>query len=236
MSFLSFTDRVPEGSAIEPRLLASLYDLLSLTPMARSAHRRTLASVLSQQVSRGRGLDLGTGPGHVALEIAWRQPELRMVGLDLAAHMVMRARQQAGRTGLNGRIAWPQGDGHALPFADGSFDLVVSSMALHHWDDPSRVLDEIARVLKPDGRYSITDLCREPNGIQQMFAYASIPAVSLPFGSYWGYGGYYESLRASYTRHEAQHLLERSALPPGEVRIDSTGLLPLLTLASKAVA
>ena len=235
MSFLSFTDRVPEGSAIEPWLLASLYDLLSLSPMARAAYRRTLAGVLSQRVSRGRGLDLGTGPGHVALEIGARHSKLRMVGLDLAAHMVMRARRQAGRSGLNGRTAWPQGDGHALPFADDSFDLVVSSMALHHWDDPLRVLDEIARVLKPDGRYHITDLCREPNGLQRLFAYASIPAVSLPFGSYWGYGGYHESLRASYTRHEARHLLAQSALPPGEVGIDPTGLLPLLIIASKAM-
>jgi ubiquinone/menaquinone biosynthesis C-methylase UbiE len=235
VSYLSLTHRVPEALGIEPRALAWLYDLLSLTPMARATYRRTLAGVLSQRVSRGRGLDLGTGPGYVALEIARRQPELQMVGLDLAAHMVVRARRQAGHTGLNGRIAWPQGDGHTLPFADDSFDLVVSSMALHHWDDPSRVLDEIARVLKPDGRYYIADLCRQPNGIQRLFAYASIPAVSLPFGSYWGYGGYYESLRASYTHQEAQNLLERSALPPGEVRIDSNGLLPLLTIASKAV-
>jgi ubiquinone/menaquinone biosynthesis C-methylase UbiE len=234
MSYLSLMHRVPEATGVEPRALTWLYDLISQTPMVRSTYRHTIAGVLSQRVSRGHGLDLGTGPGYVTLEIAARRPELQMVGLDLAAHMVSRARRQGGRTGLNGRIAWPQGDGHALPFADDSFDLVVSSLALHHWDDPLRVLDEIARVLKPDGRYYIADLCRQPNLIQRLFAYASIPAVSLPFGSYWGYGGYYESVRASYTRHEAQNLLERSALPPGEVGLDSTWLIPILTIASKA--
>lgn len=236
MNYLSLTHRVPEASGVEPKALTWLYGLITQTPMVRTTHRRTIAGVLSQGVAQGHGLDLGTGPGYVALEIAGRRPGLQMVGLDLAAHMVERARRQAGRSGLNGRAAWPQGDGHALPFADGSFDLVVSSFALHHWDEPLRVLDEIARVLKPDGRYYITDLCRQPNVIQRLFAYASIPVISLPFGSYWGYGGYYESVRASYTRHEAQELLERSALPPGEVGLDATWLVPLLTITSRAVA
>ena len=235
MSYFRLTQRVPEASGVEPRALTWLYGLISQTPLVRTTYRRTIAGVLSQGISRGHGLDLGTGPGYVALEIAGRRPGLQMVGLDLAAHMVARARQQAGRTDLNGRVAWPQGDGHALPFSDGSFDLVVSSFALHHWDDPLRVLDEIARVLKPDGRYYLADQCRQPDMIQRLFAYASIPVVSLPFGSYWGYGGYYESVRASYTRHEAQNLLERSALPPGEIRLDSTRFLPILTIASKAM-
>jgi hypothetical protein len=69
--------------------------------------------------------------------------------------------------------------------------------------------------------------------VQRLFSYASIPAFSLPFGSYRGYGGYYESVRAGYTRDEARILLERSALPPGEVRLDSTWFVPVLTIASK---
>jgi hypothetical protein len=55
----------------------------------------------------------------------------------------------------------------------------------------------------------------------------------LAFGSYRGYGGYYESVRAGYTRDEARALLERSALPPGEVGLDSTWFLPILTIASR---
>ena len=48
-----------------------------------------------------------------------------------------------------------------------------------------------------------------------------------------GYGGYYESVRAGYTRDEARVLLERSVLPPGAVRLDSTWFVPILTIASK---
>jgi ubiquinone/menaquinone biosynthesis C-methylase UbiE len=149
--------------------------------------------------------------------------------------MVERAEQMAGRAGLNGRGLWPQADGHRLPFADQSMQLVFSSFALHHWRDPLVVLDEIARVLAPGGRYYVADLCREASWLQRAFAYASIPVVSLPFGSYRGYGGYYESVRAGYTLDEARALLSRSRLPSGQVELDSTALIPILTIASRGM-
>jgi ubiquinone/menaquinone biosynthesis C-methylase UbiE len=214
--------------------------------MVRAVHGRLVAGVLAQGVPEGIGLDLGTGPGYVAVEIALRRPGLHMIGLDLAGHMVERARQIAAPASLNGRGLWLQADGHSLPFADGSFDLVISSFALHHWDDPLCVLNEIARVLrrpendrrvtgkaKSSGRYYIADVCREVTLLQRIFAYLSIPVVSLPFGSYLGYGGYYESVRAGLSREEAATLLGRSCLPAGDVTLNSTLLLPILTLASE---
>jgi ubiquinone/menaquinone biosynthesis C-methylase UbiE len=202
-------------------------------PLVRTVHRRFVAGALAQGVDRGLALDLGTGPGYVAVEVVREHPGLQMIGLDLAAPMVEKAHRYAAWAGFDGRVLWPQADAHRLPFADGSFDLVFSSFALHHWDDPLHILNEIARVLKPHGRYYIGDLCREPDLLQRLFAYASIPAISLAFGSYWGYGGYYESLRAGYTRFEAVALLARSALPPGQVGLDSTWFVPVLTIASQ---
>lgn len=232
MSYFSLVRRVPEASAMDPQALAWLYGLVTQMPLMRTAHRCFVAGALAQGVMQGYGLDLGTGPGTVAVEIARQRPGLRMIGLDLAAHMVVKARRQAARAGLDGRGIWPQADGHFLPFPDNSFDLVVSSFALHHWDDPHRILDEMGRVLRSGGRYYIADLCREPNLYQRVFAYGSIPVISLLFGSYLGYGGYYESVRAGYTRDEARALLEGSALPPGEVQLNSTRFMPILTIAS----
>jgi ubiquinone/menaquinone biosynthesis C-methylase UbiE len=233
MAYLSLTHRVPEPSAVEPKILTWLYARIIRVPLVRTVHRRFVTGALAQGIGQGRALDLGTGPGYVAVQISRQRPGLTMVGLDLAAHMLTEARQQAARAELNGRALWPQADGHDLPFADASFDLVISSFALHHWTDPLRILNEIARVLRPGGRYYIADVCREANALQRSFAYASIPVVSLPFGSYRAYGGYYESLRAGYTRDEARELLARSALPPGEVSLDSTWFVPFLTVASK---
>ena len=244
MGYLSLARRVRETSAVEPRALTWLYDLISHAPPVRSVYRRFVDGALAQGVTHGYGLDLGTGPGYVAVEIARRRPGLRMVGMDLAGHMVEKASRQAERAALDRPGLWPQADGHRLPFADGSFDLVVSSFALHHWDDPLGVLNEIARVLrqpqpaggKPSGRYYIADVCREVGLLHRLVAYASIPAISLAFGSYFGYGGYYESVRAAYTRDEARALLARSALPAGEVGLDSTCLVQVLTIASKETA
>ena len=233
MSYFHLEQRVPERSALDPRMVTWFYGLISLVPLVRTVHRRFVDGVLARGITAGVGLDLGTGPGYVATEIARRQPGLRIVGMDLSAHMVEKASRQASQAGLDGRGIWPQGDGHHLPFADATFDLVVSSFALHHWDDPLNVLDEMARVLKPGGRYYIADVCREASFVQRLFAYASIPAISLPLGSYLGYGGYFESVRAAYTHDEARTLLEHSHLPSGEVCLDSTWFVPIVIIASK---
>ncbi|NIV33783.1 MAG: methyltransferase domain-containing protein [Anaerolineae bacterium] len=244
MSYFSLANRVPEISALEPRIVTRLYELTSRIPLVRTTTRRFVAGALSKGVTQGCALDLGTGPGHVVTELARRNSKLTMIGLDLAANMIERAQQQAVRHDLNGRAPWVQADGHLLPFADGNLDLVISSFALHHWQDPLAVMNEIARVLRPPrpesgdpgGRYYIADVCRDVNAFQRLVAYASIPAFSLPYGSYWGYGGYYESIRAGYTLDEAQTLLEQSALAPGQVTLDSTWFVPVLTIASRGSA
>ncbi|MGD2041736.1 MAG: class I SAM-dependent methyltransferase [Anaerolineae bacterium] len=249
MRYLSLSQRVPEACAVEPQALTWLYGLYTSLPFVRTVYGRFVSGALAQRVTHGQALDLGTGPGYVALELARQAPGLRVIGVDLAAHMVEQAQRQAKWMGLAGRGLWPQGDAHCLPFPDGSVDLVVSSFAMHHWQEPLQVLNEIARVLKPSrpgskgsgqasgsmagGRYFIADLCREVTQLQRLFAYGSIPAVSIPFGSYWGYGGYYESVRAGYTCQEAQELLDRSNLPPGEVHVAATWFVPILVLAPK---
>lgn len=241
MSYFSLARRVPEISALEPKALTRFYSLISRVPVVRTAHRHFVTTALHQGVTQGYGLDLGTGPGHAALEIARQRPALRIVGLDLASHMVAQAGHSAARAQLNGQGLWLQADGHELPLPDGSFDLVMSSFALHHWEDPVLVMNEMARVLRrprpaegqAGGCYVIADVCREATPVQRLFAYASIPAISLPLGSYGGYGGYYESVRAGYTREEAQALLEQSDLPPGEVWLESTWFVPILIIASR---
>jgi len=233
MSYTSLRQRVPEVGAVEPKALAGLYDLVARTPFVGAAYRQFVRGALRAGVAEGPALDIGAGPGYVSIEVARRCPGLRMTGLDLAGHMVELARRNAARAGLTGRMAWVPGDAHHLPFGAGSFQFVMSSFALHHWSDPVRVFNEIARVLAPGGRYYIADVCREVSLLQRLFAYASIPVVSLPFGSYRGYGGYYESVRAGYSRAELREMVGRSTLPPGEVRLDAAWLVPVVSVASK---
>jgi len=105
----------------------------------------------------GRVLDVGCGPGRLAVPLA--QHGLNVTGLDLDPAMIERARINAGRAlGDERRPSFVVGDAASLGFPDGSFDLVVSTMSMHHWEDPAAGLREIARVLRPGGRALVWDL------------------------------------------------------------------------------
>jgi SAM-dependent methyltransferase len=83
-----------------------------------------------------------------------------MSGVDLDPAMIARARAGSGRRGDAGqpRPRFLVDDAAALAFPDGSFDLVVSTLSLHHWADPAAGLAEVGRVLRPGGRALIWDL------------------------------------------------------------------------------
>jgi ubiquinone/menaquinone biosynthesis C-methylase UbiE len=95
-----------------------------------------------------RVLDLGCGANRTLCELDLAAPALR-VGLDLDAALLRRARDQ------HAMVRYAAGDAHHLPFASGSFDLVISKVALPYTHIP-RVLREIFRILDHDGRLWIT--------------------------------------------------------------------------------
>ena len=87
MRDFSLANRVPEISALEPRAVARLHERTSLIPLLGTTHRRFVAGVLSMGTTQGYALDLGTGPGYLAIDVAQRNPDLEMIGLDLGSHM-----------------------------------------------------------------------------------------------------------------------------------------------------
>ena len=98
----------------------------------------------------GRVLEIGTGKGRFLVELARRIP--RVVTVDRDAALQRAARLSAAHAGLGRKIRFVTADAADLPFADASFDAVVSMNALHHIRNPAAVLDEILRVVKPGGR------------------------------------------------------------------------------------
>ena len=107
----------------------------------------------------GKVLDVGTGPGFVAIEVARLLCGIgcEVVGMDLSSAMLAQAAENAAREGLNGMLTWREGDAKAMPFGDGEFDLIVCNDSLHHWEDPLPVFDEIERVLKDDAKCIVHD-------------------------------------------------------------------------------
>jgi SAM-dependent methyltransferase len=136
---------------------AGVYDALSrllLGPLIDGI----AADVAAAAPAGARVLEVGCGPGHLSIRLA-RQHGLEMTGLDLDPAMIARARANTDRAGNRGgrRPSFLVGDVAALAFPDRSFDLVVSTLSMHHWADPAAALAEIDRVLRPGGRALIWD-------------------------------------------------------------------------------
>ncbi len=112
-------------------------------------------------VDQGKAADLGCGPGLLVFEMARQAPGLHITGVDLSEKMLTEARRLAENEGLGAQVAFKLGDVDTLPFPDESLDLIVSTLSLHHWSNPTQVLQEVNRVLRPGGAYVIADLRRD---------------------------------------------------------------------------
>ncbi len=123
--------------------------------LLRGVYRRLAEDIAATAPQGGAVLDVGTGPGVLLVELARRRPDLRLTGMDLSADMVAAA--QRNLAPFADRASVRVGDVTDLPFPDGSFDLIVSSLSLHHWDDPQAAVPGLARVLRPGGRLVVYD-------------------------------------------------------------------------------
>jgi 2-polyprenyl-3-methyl-5-hydroxy-6-metoxy-1,4-benzoquinol methylase len=103
----------------------------------------------------GKVLDIGSGQGYTAVELALRGAEVTSV--DMSEEMLRTAYLHALDRGVADRIEFHLTDGGDLPFEEGSFEVVTMVNVLHHLDNPDAVLPEIARVLMPGGRLIVSD-------------------------------------------------------------------------------
>jgi SAM-dependent methyltransferase len=146
---------VPGGIVIGDAAVYDAASRLLLGPFLR----RIAADIAAIAPEGARVLEIGCGPGHLSIMLA-RRHGLDVTGLDLDPAMVERARANADRSASDRSRgpAFVLGDVALLSFPDESFDLVVSTLSMHHWADPSAGLAEIARVLRPGGRSLVWDL------------------------------------------------------------------------------
>ena len=129
--------------------IAPTYDLMNRL-MTGGQDRRWRELVLDwcNLPVRGRLLDVGTGTGDLAAAARQRLPHLDVVGVDFTLEMMAAGQSQSARRTL----PFVQGDTLALPFADNSFDAVVSGFLIRNVVDRVGALAEQARVTKPGGR------------------------------------------------------------------------------------
>ncbi|MBN1582375.1 MAG: class I SAM-dependent methyltransferase [Anaerolineae bacterium] len=203
--------RIPESQAIAQMTDARQFSEVMGNNRIRQAGYRQLArqAVDLGVPEGGMVLDMGTGPGYVAIELAklLAGSGSRVIGMDLSEAMLALAAENAAKARVADIVSWRQGDARAMPFQDGEIDLIVSNDSLHHWTDPLPVFDEIARVLKADGRCVVHDSKR----LQRRWPWLFVKTVSLSiprdFRVHW-----WNSIKSSYTSDELRAILERSRL------------------------
>jgi ubiquinone/menaquinone biosynthesis C-methylase UbiE len=126
--------------------------------LARRLYRGVAAEVAAGRPPAGASLlDIGTGPGRLLSELAALRPDLRLTGIDLSPSMIAVARERLATLGPDAPIRLDVGDGGQMPYPDQSFDLVVSTVSMHHWQEPGRVVADAHRVLRPGGRFWVYD-------------------------------------------------------------------------------
>jgi ubiquinone/menaquinone biosynthesis C-methylase UbiE len=112
------------------------------------------------EARRGKLLDVACGPGVVTAALA---PDAESVAaFDATEQMLEKARARCAKAGLT-NVEFRSGDAEHLPFADAQFDGVVTRLAIHHFAEPQRALDEMFRVLRAGGIAVVVDVVSAEN-------------------------------------------------------------------------
>jgi len=148
----------------------------------------------AQGFSRGKIIDVGCGFGATNLALAQRFPDSEILGIDLSEPLLDIANAAANEANLSGRVRFEKADVQQIPYPENSFDAAININMLHLVDDPIRMLNEIERILVPDGYLFIADLRRSLLGYVE------------------------DEIRSALTISEAKSLFEESELRQGNFR------------------
>lgn len=230
------------GRVLEPEVMDSVEEALAYDELERLfgeiLFQGFAESAIRMGMATGKVLDVGTGPGRIAIRMAKLNPGFSIDAMDLSKNMLSLAERNAREQGVDDRIRFSLGDAKRIPFPDHTFDLVVCHNMLHQLPDPVVTVREINRVTKPRGAILIRDVRRLPAALMTMM----LPLYCLRYGralrslTYASYRAGLNSRefaemvgkagieRARITNQSITHQsLERTAVPYLPVATDQTG-------------
>ena len=161
MASAQFAPAGAPGALDEPQVramfdrIAGLYDRMNSVMTAGLHHEwRRRAADLAELSPGDRALDVATGTGDLALELATRvAPGGEVVGMDFSERMLELARAKAGAL-----VRFESGNALALDYADGEFDAATVGFGARNFSDLQRGLSEMARVVRPGGRVVVLEI------------------------------------------------------------------------------
>jgi ubiquinone/menaquinone biosynthesis C-methylase UbiE len=178
----------------------------------RIIYRRFARKAARMDIPGKQVLDIGTGSGLLAIELARVRLDWHITGIDVSEEMLKLARQNAAGAGVSDRIDFQQAEAAALPFPDDSFALVISNVSFRLWREPLKVLEEIDRVMVPGGCCLVRDNLR---------LWALRPLLGLAGRAMGMDTGqrrlWMRAFRSAYTLGEARSIIKESALKDARV-------------------
>jgi demethylmenaquinone methyltransferase/2-methoxy-6-polyprenyl-1,4-benzoquinol methylase len=146
--------------------IAGRYDAMNRVlsfGLDRGWRRRTVRAL--QLGDRPRVLDLATGTGDLAVEIARMHPGATVIGLDPSRAMLAIAQRKLVRRDLAGRVTLMRGDAQHLPFRNCEMDAATIAFGIRNVPDRLAALREMARVVRPGGRIAVLELGEPRRGL-----------------------------------------------------------------------
>lgn len=128
-----------------------------------------------------RILDLATGTGDLAIDLARRIRGSSIYGMDISHEMLEEARRKTRRTGLDERIVLEEGDAERIPLHDGSVDAATVAFGVRNFENPERCLAELRRTIKPGGTLVILEFSNPSNPLvgwfYRIYSHKVLPAI-----------------------------------------------------------
>jgi ubiquinone/menaquinone biosynthesis C-methylase UbiE len=210
--------KIETGEGIQGELDVRHYDRM----MRRMRDKGWLETreILKMGIDHGLALEVGPGPGYLGLELLKKTTGTSLKAVEISPAMIEVARRNAGEYGFSKRVEYVKGDAGKIPFEENLFDGAFTNGSLHEWAEPKNVLREIYRVLKPGGKYMVSDLRRDMHPLVKWFMQAvTKPKEIRP--------GLRSSIAASYLVEEIEALLGECL--PGGFRVDKKGMGLVIT-------
>jgi ubiquinone/menaquinone biosynthesis C-methylase UbiE len=137
-------------------LMAKWYDKNTRT--GRLTEMNEMADMVARSTASGAiVLEVAPGPGYLSIELARRG--FNVTGVELSQDFVVIEKRNAKEAEVS--VDFRQGNADSLPFEDGKFDFIICSAAFKNFKEPLKALQEMHRVLKPEGTALIIDMNRD---------------------------------------------------------------------------